>query len=258
MSSAPASKASQLAEPISRDGPEPAYEKVRRLLAAEITTGRIRAGSRLVPERILCEQLGVSRVTLRRALQNLVQQGLLTPSAGRGWYATPGQLSESPSALRSFTALATEQGVKPTARVLSRRVRRSTVGEAEQLAVDRGERVLALDRLRLFDDVPVAIQRSVVPLGRVAADIATLDFSTASLYSALEERGATPTHAAYAIEADAADQRTADLLDIDVGSPVLVTTQTTYDQLARPVECGRITYRADRYRFRAILAADTE
>ncbi|MEQ4207903.1 GntR family transcriptional regulator [Actinopolymorpha sp. B9G3] len=257
MTRAAASKASHLAEPISRDGPEPAYEKVRRLLATEITTGRIRAGSRLVPERILCEQLGVSRVTLRRALQNLVQQGLLTPSAGRGWYATPGQLSESPGALRSFTALATKQGVKPRARVLSRRVRRSTAGEAEQLSVDRGERVLALERLRLFDDAPVAIQRSVVPLSRLAADIAKVDFGTASLYAALEERGATPTHAAYAIEADAADHRVANLLDIAVGAPVLITSQTTYDQLGRPVECGRITYRADRYRFHATLAAGT-
>ena len=247
-----------MTEPISRDGPEPAYEKVRRLLAAEITAGRIKAGSRLVPERLLCEQLGVSRVTLRRALRSLVEQGLITPSAGRGWYATPGQLSEPPGALMSFTALAAAQGVTPQARVLARAVRESTADEADQLDLGRGDTVLALERLRLFDEAPVAIQASVVPLDRVGSGIAEIDFATASLYSALEQYDATPTRAAYAIEAQRADQRVARLLDIEAGAPVLVTTQTTYDQRQRAVEWGRITYRADRYRFRATLTAGAE
>ncbi len=254
----PMSEPLSMSEPISRDGPEPAYEKVRRLLAAEITAGRIRAGSRLVPERVLCERLGVSRVTLRRGLRSLVEQGLLTPSAGRGWYATPGQLSEPPGALMSFTALAAEQGVTPHARVLSREVRGCTAEEAGHLDLADGDPVLVLERLRLFDEAPVAIQESVVPLDRVPVDVAEVDFATASLYSSLEERGVVPTRAAYAIEARAADQRAARLLAVDTGAPVLVTTQTTYDQRQRAVEWGRITYRADRYRFRATLTAGAE
>lgn len=238
---------------ISRDGPEPTYEKVRRFIADEITTGRIRPGSRLAPERSLCEQLGVSRVTLRRGLRTLVDDGLLTPSAGRGWYATPGHLSEPPNALMSFTALARARGQTPTTRVLSHLTRTATSDEADDLDVAAGGDILALDRLRLFDGVPIAIMLSRIPLARVP-ETAGVDFTNTSLYQVFEERcGVMPTRADYAVEAQTADEETASLLEIQPGAPILVATQTTFDQRGRPVECGRTVYRGDRYRFRATL-----
>jgi len=238
---------------LDTDGGGPRYEAVRDAIADHITTGSWRPGQRIPSERRLGEAFGVSRVTVRRALAALVEDGVLEVVPGRGCFVSIGPLSEEPNVLLSFTAMARARGLEPSAIVRDHAVRAATIDEAETLRVAPGSEVVHLERLRSLDAIPVAVDRSVIPLARCPS-LATTDFATASLYDVLREgAGLVPSSAETTVEAVAAGDEIAALLELSPSWPVLVTTQTTFDQHQRPLEASRIVYRGDRYRFRARL-----
>ena len=231
----------------------PLYRQLCEAIAERIAEGTWGPGQWLPSERRLCEMFGVSRVTVRRALAALVEEGLLEPDPGRGWVVTAASLDEPPNVLLSFTTMARERGLEPTAIVREHAVRAATMDEAEALGVAPGAELVHLERVRLLDGLPVALDRSLVPLARCPA-VAETDFSTASLYKVLREHGGlVPTFAETTVEAVEAGDELARVLDLPRSWPVLVTTQTTFDQHGWPLEASRIAYRGDRHRFRARL-----
>jgi GntR family transcriptional regulator len=234
------------------ESPQPLYLRVYRLIADEIASGSLGPGDRLPSERELTERLGVSRATVRRALGELATDGLVEASAGRGSFVSTGPLVEPPNALLSFTELGHRHGLRATARVLRLGPRPATIEEAELFGVAPGSDLVDLERLRLLDSVPVAVDATRFPLGRVPHAL-SIDFSTASLYDVLEEAGYPPIRAAYTVEALPAPEREGALLGIEVGEPTLVAETAAYDPSDRLVELARTHYRADRYRFRATL-----
>jgi GntR family transcriptional regulator len=228
------------------------YQRVHDALADEISRGRRSPGSRLPPERALAEHFGVSRVTLRRALVELEAAGVVVRD-GAGWRVAESPLGEPPNALMSFSEMAASRGLRAAARVLEVGVRPATIDEAEELTLAPGARLFELRRLRLLDDVPILIDRSVVPQA-IAPDIVAVDFATRSLYAELEERhGLRPARARFAVEAVAADEAQAALLDLQPGGPLLRCQQVTEDETGRSIELCEMVYRGDRYRFRATL-----
>ena len=234
---------------------DPLYQQVQHAIAEHIAAGRLEPGQQLPSERRLCARFGISRVTARRALAALVDEGLIEASPGKGWFVSDGPLSEPPNALLSFTALALERGLEPTARVLRQEVRDATMDEAESLQVAPGAEILELERVRLLDGLPVAVDHCLIPLAQCPA-LAEADFTVDSVYEILRtESGITPASAECTLEAAAAGPQVAPLLDLDRSSPVLVSRQTTFDQRGRPVESTRLVYRGDRYRFRTTLVA---
>jgi GntR family transcriptional regulator len=239
-------------------GDAPLYRRVKETLARQITDGTMPPGAQLPSERSLCERFGVSRVTARRALTALVEEGLVVSSPGRGWYVSEGPLSEPPNMLLSFTAMARARGFDPSARVLRSEVRSATLDESESLQVAPGAELLELERVRLLDGLPVAVDRSLVPVALCPA-IVTSDFARESLYDVLaREARVVPISAACTIEATSAGEEIGSLLDVGPHEPVLVSQQVTKDRSGRPVELSRIVYRGDRYRFRTTLTAETQ
>jgi GntR family transcriptional regulator len=232
------------------------YAQISALIADEVSGGVLQRGDRLPSERVLCQRFGVSRVTLRRALADLVRQGVLESSRGRGWFVTTGVLGEPPNVLQSFTQTAAARGLPAGARVLQAAARPATLEEAEQLAIAPGAALFDLRRVRLLGGLPIAFDHSRVPLD-LAPGLAGADFAVASLYAVLEAEGVTPARADYQVQACAADAAAAELLGAAPGDPVLVTEQVTYDAADRPVELATMTYRGDRYRFRASLRRTT-
>ncbi|MDQ6936503.1 MAG: GntR family transcriptional regulator [Actinomycetota bacterium] len=240
---------------IAQEGP--LYVQVADCLCADIQSGRLSAGGRLPSEREMRERFGVSRVTVRQALGRLVSAGLVAPSPGRGWFVRAATLAEPPGTLASFTEMVRGAGLVASSRVLDRQIRDSTLDEAEALRLAPGSPLLSLYRLRMVDGLATALDHSRLPLA-IAPRLAEVDFAACSLYATLAAAGAPPARAEYCVTAQAATADQAALLGVAPGAPLLAATQTTYDRSGQPIELGAITYRGDRYRFRAVLTADSD
>ncbi|MGX5680718.1 GntR family transcriptional regulator [Schumannella luteola] len=239
---------------IRPDYPEPLWIQAANLITAEIESGALKPGMRLPPERELCEQLGISRVTLRKALGKLVDEGLLNASHGRGWYVASTPSSKDwPNSLESFSETARRMGLTASSRILRSEVVPATIDEAEEFLIAPGSPLFHLDRVRALNGVPTAIDYTRIP-AEYAPGFAETDFTTASLYEELEAAGVSPQRADSTIEARAADEYAATHLDIAVGAPLLVMNQRVMDASDRPLLASKIQYSGDRYRLRTFFA----
>ncbi|WP_327233200.1 GntR family transcriptional regulator [Streptomyces sp. NBC_01317] len=229
--------------------PEPLWIQAKSALENRIALGEVAPGSRLPPERELCRMLGISRVTLRKALTALVEEGALRAAQGRGWYVAAPERKEWPNTLESFSETARRMGLVPTSRVLRCEPGPATFDEAEAFQIVPGTALYRLERVRLLDRVPIAVDHSLVP-----ADLATgfdeVDFTTRSLYDTMARLGFELAQADTTIEARPADAALAGHLAIAPGTPVLDMRQIVRDRSGRPLLSSSIRYAGDRYRLR--------
>jgi GntR family transcriptional regulator len=231
--------------------PDPLWIQAVALVRGEIERGVLKPGMRLAPERELCQQLGISRVTLRRALGHLVEEGVLSASRGRGWYVSKAAQprKEWPNTLESFSETAARMSLTPRSQVLQNRIDPATIDQAERLGIAPGTMLFTLERVRLLNDVPIGLDLTRLPLGLVPG-IAELDFAERSLYATLAEAGVEPARADSTIEATKADDRTARHLEVDPGEPLLVMHQLALDPNQSPLFMSTIRYAGERYRLR--------
>ena len=227
------------------------YESCATALNREIETGALRPGQRLPSERSLGDALGFTRLTVRRALQELAQRGLLEPDERRGWQVRSGQVSDSLSTLMGFTQMAQMRGLVATSRILSLDYREATFDESEELRIAPGAPMLDLARLRLLDDRPTAIERMRMPTSRLRWPD-EFDF-TGSVYAALESQGITPTVADAYVDVVDATETEAALLGVATGRGLLRMNCVTTDTDGTSISLETSMYHPDRYRFRAIL-----
>jgi len=226
------------------------FRQVARIIASQIANGEIARGSRLMSERDLGKHFNVSRDTIRRALLELQERGLIEAEGARGWFVTSA-LGE-PNALMGFTEMARARGLRPCSKVLTAEIRAATLDEAERLGIAPGAKLFDLERVRLLDDVPVAHERS-----RIVADLAPQidrnNFETASLYDELRKIGVVAHSADYVLQATSADAREAEILDVPTGAPLLIASATAHMQSGKAMELSHSIFRGDRYRFRTTL-----
>lgn len=227
------------------------YESCADALIHQINQGQLKPGQRLASERALADALGFTRLTVRRALMELANRGLLEADERRGWQVRGGPVSEPLNALMGFTQMAHQRGLTATSRVLSLDYRDATIDESEALRVAPGAQLLDLSRLRLLDDRPTAIERLRMPMSRVQWP-PKFDFK-GSIYAALESQGIFPTRADAFVEVVEASAADAELLGVKVGRGLLCMNCITVraDGLSFSLETTK--YHPDRYRFRAIL-----
>ena len=230
---------------------QPLYHRVYREISKEIEGGALQRGDRLPSERWLCDELGVSRATVRRAIAELTADGLVE-GRGRGSFVTGDALAEPAGTLMSLSELGRSRGLDASAQVIAADVRAATIDEAELFSIAPGAELFDLQRLRMLDGLPISLDQNRVPL-RLAPGLPDLDFSTASLYEALDRSGNPPRRADYELEARGADVREAELLGLAPDAPVLFATTVAIGAQGRVVDLGRTVYRADRYRFHATL-----
>ncbi|MFC8125708.1 GntR family transcriptional regulator [Streptomyces sp. NPDC057302] len=233
--------------------PAPLWSQTAGLILEEIQARGLTPGAKLPPERELCAQLDISRVTLRKALTHLVDQGVVTASHGRGWFvAAPTSAREWPNDLESFTATAHRKNMRPGSLVLRQEIEAASLDDAERLDVPAGTPLLHLERVRLLNDVRIAVDRTLL-VAELAPGLEGLDFTSASLFEELRERGVELDRSETTIEARSADTTLAGRLEITPGSPVLVLDQTIYARDQRPLLLSTVEYSGDRYRLRTTL-----
>jgi len=230
-----------------------AVAQTYRKLTEAMRRGAFPPGSRLPGERDLAASVGVSRSTLRQALGRLADEGQLNRSSSRGWFVPRQMVGEPPSTLQSFSEMALSRGLVPQSRILAQRARPAAFDEARRLRIAPAARVLELRRLRSMDAVPVCVDVSVIVLAQVPG-LVEVNMTDRSLYETVEQLGQVRiARSSYTVRADASDEETAALLEIETGSPILVGEEITYTADGTPILAGTMSYRADAYRFEADL-----
>ncbi|HUW86921.1 MAG TPA: GntR family transcriptional regulator [Candidatus Paceibacterota bacterium] len=235
--------------------PQPLYEQASIAITKSLREGVYRPGSRLPSERVMSQALGVSRLTLRHALANLVKQGLVEQTQTRGWFAAQ-TVSEGQNQLLSFSAMGELRGLKPSTQIIESQVHPASIEESITLRIAPGSDVFDLTRLRMLDGIPISVDRSRLSLQRFSW-LSNIDFRKESLYNQLEKHDCKPTHADYVISVEDADQKTAELLQVEIGKGLLLSNGTTFDQVGFPISLDRILYRSDRYRLQTRLNRDS-
>ncbi|MGA9333983.1 MAG: GntR family transcriptional regulator [Rudaea sp.] len=228
-----------------------AYVRLRSALQKMIETGVIEPGRSLPGERDLAQLLSLSRVTVRKAIAGLVENGLLTQRHGAGTFVNE-RIIKSSSRLTGFTDDLRARGLKPRVKFLDRSIGTVSPEEALALHLSPGSRVVRLRRLRFAGDKALALEDSAVPHS-ILADPATVKLS---LYATLERMGLRPTRALQRLRAVALDADQARLLQLPVGSPALAIERRAFLDDGRVVEFTRSLYRGDAYDFVAELHAN--
>lgn len=237
---------------LDRTGPVPLYFQVSTRLEGAIRSGAVPTGSRLENEIAIGQRLGLSRPTVRRAIQELVDKGLLVRRRGIGTQVVQGQVTRQVELTSLYEDLKSAHH-EPGTRVIEHSIVPATDVVAESLGVSTGSDVVYLRRLRSTDGVAVALLENYLPAE--FADITTEQLEERGLYQILRGRGVTIRIANQKIGARRAQRDENDLLDVDKGGPVLTMERVAFDSSGRAIEYGHHCYRPDMYSFETTLVA---
>jgi GntR family transcriptional regulator len=226
----------------------PLYQQLHRALRQAIEDKRLPSDSPLPPERDIASDLGVSRITVRKALDALVEEGLVRRRHGAGTFVAA-RVEKSFSMLSSFSEDMALRGRTPRSTWLRRSAGAVTPEEAMVLGVSPGSPVLRFHRIRYADDVPMALEYSSIPSQYLVSEKAV----EASLYAALEKTGSRPVRALQRLRAVLFTAEQAELLGIEAGAPGLLIERRGFLRDGQAVEFTRSYYRGDSYDFVAEL-----
>ena len=233
---------------LSEQGRAPLYQQLQRALREAIADSRLAADEALPPERDMAEEFGVSRITVRKALDALVGEGLLIRRQGAGTFVA-GRVEKSFSKLSSFSEDMISRGRRPESVWLSRSSGVVTPDESLTLGLSPGATVYRFNRIRYADGAPMAVEYSTVPGFCLTSEEVVKE----SLYEALDAQGARPVRALQRLRAVLFTTDRARLLGVPDGSPGLFIERRGFLRDGRPVELTHSYYRGDAYDFVAEL-----
>jgi len=236
------SSASDFARPLDPDDTQPLYQQLQRVVREAIETRVLAPDDALPSERQLAEDFAVSRITVRRAIEGLVTEGLLVSRQGSGNFVCS-RVEKNFAKLTSFSEDMRARGSRPHSVWLKKAAGSVTPEEALKLALSPGTQVYRFHRLRFADDAPMAIEYATV----VASCLPSLESVGASLYGALDEHGHRPVRALQRLRALLLSAEQAKLLQAEPGSAGLLVERLGYLRDGRAVELSQSIYRGDTY-----------
>ena len=243
---------SQVLPPLDESSAQPLYQQLQRALRGAIENGSIGPDDALPPERDLAEMLGVSRITVRKAIDELVEDGLLIRKQGSGTFVS-NRVEKNFAKLTSFSEDMRARGREPRSVWMNRAAGTVTPEESLTLRSSPGTPVFRFHRIRYADDAPMAIEYATV----IASCLTSLDEVESSLYEALERTGNRPVRALQRLRAVLLTADQAKLLKAQEGEAGLLVARVGYLKDGRAVEYSQSYYRGEIYDFVAELSAST-
>jgi GntR family transcriptional regulator len=227
----------------------PLYAQLKEELIAAIARGDLAPGDRILSQRVLCERYGMSHMTVRRAISELLNEGVLYAIPGKGLYVTEPKQEAEPL-LIGFSEDMARRGMAASSQVLAAEIVGASTVLASALGVTVGTSLVHLRRLRLADREPMAIQSSYLPHA-LCPGLLDCDLEHGSLFAMLrDEYRLRLVDGTTTAEAALADTEQARLLGLRLPAAVLIVEQLTYLESGQAIEFVRSAYRADRYRLR--------
>lgn len=238
--------------PLDESSSQPLYQQLQRALRDAIDRRQLAPDDALPPERDLATELSVSRITVRKAIDGLVREGLLVRRQGSGTFVCA-RVEKNFSKLTSFSEDMRARGRTPRSVWLRRSEGTVNPEEALSLRSSPGTPVYRFHRIRFADDVPMAVEYATVPASRLPS----LEAVESSLYEALEKHGNRPVHALQRLRAVLLTAEQAELLGAQEGDAGLLVERLGFLKDGRAVEFSQSYYRGDIYDFVAELNAAT-
>lgn len=226
----------------------PVFRQISDAIRQDIQTGALSAGEAIPSEREYAGKLGVSRMTVRSAINELAKEGWLLRSRGRNTIVSPVKINKNALGFMSFTEDMQSRGMQASSKVLRSDEEVADAAVAAQLGLAAGARVVFIERVRLASGAPMALERVHLPHARFGG-IVKRDLARQSLYEVMErEFDSRPTRADETIEAIRLNATDARLLGVAKGSPALLACRVTRDERGEIIEAVKTLYRGDRYR----------
>jgi GntR family transcriptional regulator len=234
---------------LDNNSPIPLYYQLKSYIENQITYGTWKPGEQIPSEAELCQEFQISRTTIRQAIGELVSQGKLKRTQGRGTFITQYNPKKPISFLTGFSQDMKTRGLKPSSRVLKFETTPPSAHIAQILRLKENEPVIMMKRVRLANDQLMAINSSYLPFNRFFA-ILHEDLEENSLYDILEKKFKTvPLRSICSVESVGCPSPEAELLDVKVGFPVLHIVGDNFDQNDQPFEYSESFFRGDRFTF---------
>lgn len=228
---------------------EPLYHQLKKIIEEKVDLEEWKPGDKISSENDLQIKYEISRNTVQRALDELVQDGILERRQGKGTFVAKPKIEQSLTSFYSFSKVMESQGMNPRDVIL--KIETTTVKSkiAKILQIDQGEEVIALQRLRQVNDEPIILETSYLPK-KIVPTLSSDDLEKYSLYDLLEEKHKIiVTKAKEIFEPVLVRDTESKYLNIPEGAPGLLLDRIAYDTKGRPVEFCRSLIRGDRCRF---------
>jgi GntR family transcriptional regulator len=239
-----------IASPVlSRDSSKPLYLQIYEELCEFVQTGGLKPGDQFPTELELVDRYEVGRITVRRAIAEMVQEGRLVRRAGKGTFVATPKIERQLVDVSSFTERLRALGLQPSARVIEVKTVPATARLARELDVNVDDPILTLVRLRLSNEAPVALETSYLSLLRCPG-LDSLDLNQISLYELLGEHyGLHPVSSEKTLELTVANAWEARHLNVRPGAPLFLLRARVMGE-SEPIEYVKTLLRGDRFRFR--------
>ena len=228
----------------------PIYYQLEEAIKNEITTNNLQAHDPLPSERIYAERHDISRMTVRQAINNLVNEGILYRERGRGTFVNEQKFEQDISQLTSFSEDMRQRHLTPSTQIISMKQIHHKTSIHEKLALSDEASIYQIVRLRLADNQPIALETIYTPV-KLVGPLTESDVEQ-SFYDYLEEtKGYMITCGKQSIEAALANSEEISHLKLNKNDPVLLMQRVSYlgDPNKTPIEYVKSAYRADRYKF---------
>ncbi|WP_128894384.1 GntR family transcriptional regulator [Longirhabdus pacifica] len=237
---------------VNKNSPLPLYYQIEEHIKTLILSEELKAGDTLPSERELAERFQTSRMTVRQAIGNLVNNNYLYREKGRGTFVSHRKFEQNLQSLTSFSEDMKSRGLKPGNKLLHFQISPVADDLKEPLALEEGELVYTVKRIRLADDEPLALETGYIPVKLIPN--LSQEILQKSLYRYVEEQlNYTLGYAHQTVEAAIVSKDEYEQLKIKKHDPVLLIYRKTFLEDGTPFEYVHSTYRADKYKFKINL-----